>query len=53
MIPTGVTGGLSEISQLSQIKNICSYLGEGVHDIVLLGLGLPKVVEVEGTDLEV
>lgn len=30
-----------------------SYLGQGVHDAALLSLGLPKVVEIEGTDPEV
>lgn len=29
-----------------------SYLGQGLHDTALLSLGLPKVVEVEGTDPE-
>lgn len=37
----------------SPSRDDLSYLGQGVHHAARLGFGLPKVVEVEGTDPEV
>lgn len=43
----------TEVKYQTKPNQFMTYPGESMHDIALLGLGLPKAMEVEGTDSKV